>query len=103
VTFKLPSSGSKGSASVTVACPAQCTATATLTADKATAKKLKLTTLGKAAKAGKGSLKFTVKLSSKARSALKKRHLKSVTVTLKVSVKMGGKTTVSSKKLKIKL
>jgi hypothetical protein len=103
VTFKLPSSGSKGAAALTVTCVAQCTATATLTADKATAKKLKLTTLGKAAKMGKGSLKFTVKLSSAARRALKKRHLKSVTVTLKVSVRSGGKTTTSSKRVKIRL
>jgi Zn-dependent metalloprotease len=103
VTFKLPSSGSKGSVALTVTCVAQCTATATLTADKATAKKLKLTTLGKAAKMGKGSLKFTVKLSSKARKALKRRHMKSVTVTLKVSVRLAGKTTTSSKRVKIKL
>jgi len=103
VTFKLPSSGRKGAASVSLTCPAQCTAKATLTADKATAKKLKLKTLGVAAKAGKGTLKFTVKLSSKARKALKKRHLKSVTVTLKVSVRLGGKTTTSSKRIKIKV
>ncbi len=103
VTFKLPTGGSKGAAALTVSCIAQCTATATLTADKATAKKLKLTTLGKAAKAGKGSLKFTVKLSSKARKALKKRHLKSVTVTLKVSVRSGGKTTTSSRRVKIRV
>ncbi len=103
ITFKLPSSGSKGAAAVAFICPAQCTGTATLTADKATAKKLKLTTLGKAAKAGKGSLKFTVKLSSEARKALKKRHLKSVTVTLKLAVRMNGKTTTSSKRVKIKV
>jgi hypothetical protein len=103
VTFKLPTSGTKGSAVLTVTCLAQCTATATLTADKKTAKKLKLTTLGTAAKAGKGSLKFTVKLSTKARKALKRRHLKSVTVTLKVSVRLNGKTTTSSKRVKIKL
>jgi hypothetical protein len=103
VTFKLPTSGSKGSALLGVTCTAECTATATLTVDKATAKKLKLKTLGIAAKAGKGSLKFTVKLSSKARKALKKRHMKSVTVTLKVSVRLGGKTTTSSKRIKIKL
>jgi hypothetical protein len=103
VTFKLPSKGSRGAVSVALTCPAQCTATATLTADKKTAKKLKLTTLGKAAKAGKGSLKFTVKLSAKARKALKKRHLKSVTVTLKVSVRSGGKTTASSRKVKLKI
>ena len=103
VTFKLPTSGRKGAAALTVTCPAQCTARATLTVNKATAKKLKLTTLGKAAKAGKGSLRFTVKLSSKARKALKRRHLKSVTVTLKVSVRLGGKTTTSSKRVKIKV
>ncbi len=103
VTFKLPTSGSKGSAVLSVTCTAECTATATLTADKATAKKLKLKTLGVAAKAGRGTLKFTVKLSSKARKALKKRHLKSVTVTLKVSVRLGGKTTTSSKHIKIKV
>ena len=103
VTFKLPTKGFKGSAALRVSCPATCTARVTLTADKATAKKLKLRTLGTGAKAGKGGLSFTVKLSSKARKALKKRHLKSVTVTLKLSVTMDGATTTSTKRVKIRL
>ena len=102
MTFRLPTSGTKGAATVSVSCPATCTARVTLTANKATAKKLKLRTLGTRAKAGKGGLSFTVS-SSKARKALKKRHLKSVTVTLKLSVTMDGATTTSTKRVKIRL
>jgi hypothetical protein len=103
-SFTLPSSGKKGSAAFTVKCAAECSASATLTVDAKTRRKLGLATLGTLKASLTGSHKLTIKLSSKAKAALKKHHLKSVTVTLKVTARYSGAAAVSSsKRVKIRV
>ena len=105
-SFTLPSSASKGAAAFTVKCAAACSTTATLTVDAKTKRKLGLATLGSASSAllRAGSQKITIKLSAKAKKALKRHHLKSVTVTLKVSSHYSGASAVSAtRRVKLKL
>ena len=105
-SFTLPSSGRKGAAAFTVKCAAACSTTAALSVDTKTKRKLGLATLGTTSSAllRAGSQKITIKLSAKAKKALKKHHLKSVTVTLKVTAHYKGTATVtSSRRVKIRV
>ena len=105
-SFTLPSTGSKGAAAFTVKCAAACSTTAALTVDAKTKRKLGLATLGTTSSAllRAESRKITIRLSAKARKALKRHHLKSVTVTLKVTAHYKGAATVtSSRHVKIKV
>ena len=104
VTFgssKLRTVASKGLA-LKVACSAACTVKATMTADKATARKLGVKKIGsgkgKLAKAGTAKVK--VKVAKK--PARKLKRLKSAKATIKLVVKQGGKATTLSRKLTLK-
>jgi hypothetical protein len=104
--FTLPSRGKKGSAVFSVRCAAACTGAAALTVDAKTKRKLGLSTLGTKSVSLKvaGTSKFTIALSSKAKRAMKRRKLKSVTVTLKVSAAYaGGKPVSKTARVKISL
>jgi hypothetical protein len=104
VTFgssKLRTVASKG-LTLKVACSAACTATASMTADKATARKLGAKKIGsgqgKLAKAGTA----TVKVKVARKLARKLKRLKSAKATVKVTIKQGGKTQTVSRKLTMK-
>src|SRR5690349_575931 len=104
VTFgssKLRTVAAKGLA-LKVACSAACTATASMTADKATARKLGAKRIGsgkgKLAKAGTATVK--VKIAKKLAGKLKR--LKSAKATVKVTIKQGGKTQTVSRKVTMK-
>jgi hypothetical protein len=104
--FSLPSSGTKSSAVVRVTCGAACTVSASATGDAKTAKRLGVKTLGTrtVALSRSGTAAVALKLSAKARSALRRRHLKTVTVTLKVSVRYGNGTPfVTARRVKIRV
>jgi hypothetical protein len=90
---------------VTVDCPAACNVTAELRVDKKTARKLKLgrsrvLARGKKAITKAGRAKVVVKVVRKARKRFKR--MKRVTVTLKTKTTMAGKTTRTSRKLRLK-
>ena len=104
VTFgkgKLGAVAAKGLA-LKVACSAACSATATMTADKATARKLGAKKVGsgraKTTKAGTATLK--VKVAKKVVRKLKR--LKTAKTTVKVTVKQGGKTQTISRAVTLK-
>ena len=95
---KLGSVAAKGY-TLKVKCSAACSATATMTADKATARKLGAKKVG----SGKGSLSkagtATVKVKVARKLARKLKRLKSAKATVKVTIKQGGKTQTVSRKL----
>lgn len=98
---KLAAMAAKG-LKVKVACAAACTVKGTITADKATARKLGTRKLakgsGKAASAGTA----TVKLKASKKVARKLRGLTSAKGTVKVTVKQAGKTLTASRKVNLK-
>ena len=98
---KLAAVAAKG-LKVKVACVAACTATGTMTADKATARKLGAKKIGsgkgKATKAGTATV--TIKVAKKV--ARKLKRLKSAKVTVKVTVKQNGASRSISRALTLK-
>jgi hypothetical protein len=95
---------SKGLA-IRISCPAACTVTAQLRVDKATARKLRLGRSRVLARGSKtlraaGNAKVTLKVVRKARRRFK--QLRRVKVTLTTSTKIGGTTTRTSRKLKLR-
>jgi extracellular elastinolytic metalloproteinase len=88
----LPKRGTKGRLKFDVSCELQCTTTAKLTLSKKLAKKLglkKKRTVGSLRRtiAAGDSKRLTIKLTSKARRAIKRHHRKSVKATLTVTVR----------------
>lgn len=98
---KLAALAGKG-LTVKVTCAAACTATGAVTADKATARKVGTRKVGsgrgKAAKAGTA----TIKLKAPKKVARKLKRLKSVKVTIKVTVKQNGATKALSRTLTLR-
>ncbi len=102
----LPSRGSKGSAVFDVRCAAACDTTATATVDARTKRKLGLSTLATSKVQIKraSTTRIKITLSAKAKRALRRHKLKSVTVTLKVSARYADGTTGSaSRRVRITL
>jgi hypothetical protein len=98
---KLGSVAAKGY-TLKVKCSAACSATATMTADKATARKLGAKKVG----SGKGSLSkagtATVKVKVAKKVARKLKRLSKAKMTVKVVVKQGGKSQTISRALTLK-
>jgi RTX calcium-binding nonapeptide repeat (4 copies) len=98
---KLAAMAAKG-LKIKVACTAACSAKGTITADKATGRKLGTRKLakgkGKAASAGTA----TVKLKASKKVARKLRRLKTAKGTVKITVTQGGKTSAFTRKVTLK-
>jgi hypothetical protein len=101
------STGKKGRARFTVTCSSACSGLAKLTVSKKTAKQL-----GLGRKRAAGSSRFavadgrhplTVRLSSKVRSAMKRHHVKRVTVGVSIRVRdTDERGTVASRSVKLR-
>jgi uncharacterized protein (UPF0548 family) len=104
----LPRTGKKGGAKFRVTCDASCTVTAKLKISKKLARQLglkKARTVGSLKKslAANASKRLTIKLSGKAKRALKRHHLKSLKATLTVTVRYSdGRHTAAHRSVTIK-
>ncbi|HEY6887233.1 MAG TPA: PKD domain-containing protein, partial [Solirubrobacter sp.] len=99
VTASVKTATRKSGVSVKVGCSEACKVTVVLTVDKATAKRLKVAaTLGRAT--GKAGT-ITVKLSAKAKAALKRQRSVKATLTI-TAVDAAGNRTVTTKTLTIR-
>jgi hypothetical protein len=98
---KLAAMASKG-LKVKVACAAACTAKGTITADKATARKLGTRKLAKGAGKAASAGTATVKLKASKSVARKLRRMKSAKGKVKITVKQAGKTSTISRKVTLK-
>ena len=98
---KLAAIASKG-LKISVPCASACTVKGSVTADKATARKLgtKSVAKGSGKAAGAGSAKVTLKASKKVARKLKK--ISKAKVTIKVTVKQGGATSTATRTLTLK-
>jgi hypothetical protein len=104
----LPSSGSNGAARFRVTCEVRCTATAKLLLSKRLARALglKSRTVGSVRRtlAQAGSRRLTIKLSSKAKRALRRHHRDRVRATLTLTVRnVDGRSRTAHRTITIKL
>jgi hypothetical protein len=103
---RLPKSGRKGRLSFRAVCDLQCRVTAKLKVSKSVRKKLHLKsrTVGKLTRTfGPGTKRLTIKLSSKTKRAMRRRHVRTIKATLSVTILYSdGRRTSAHRSVKIK-